>query len=123
MHSEEPYESALILEGCNPADEKVKSAIYKGTVGECVREHERLSELRTIGLPYVQGGNGTPKITTLEDDLQNVKIAQESIDRTIETINHKSTNEYTEMLDDELARHKANLNHIGKKIEVIIEKL
>ena len=124
LHSEEPYEAALILEEYMEDTTKKKYAIYKGTASECVREHDRLSELRyTLRQSYVQSGNGTPKISTLEDDLQNVKIAQESIDRTIKTINHKSTNEYTEMLDDELGRHKANLNHIEKKIEVIIEKL
>ena len=71
----------------------------------------------------MQRGNGTPRITTLEEDLQNVKIAEESIDRIIKTIKHKSTHEYTEMLDEELGRHKANLNHTGRKIEEIINKL
>ena len=122
LHPEEAYECALVV--VEMEKETVKYAIYKGTASECVCKHDRLSELRyTSRQPYIQSGNGTPKISTLEDDLQNVKIAQESIDRTIKTINHKSTNEYTEMLDDELGRHKANLSHIEKKIAMILEKL
>ena len=123
LHSEEPYESALVLEEYM-GDEKVKYAIYKGTASECVCEHDKLSEMRyTLRQSYMQNGNGTPKISTLEKDLQNVKIAQESIDRTIKAINHESTNEFTEMLDEELGRHKANLNNIEKTIEKIISKL
>lgn len=123
LHSEEPYDFALMVEEYI-GGKKVKYAIYKGTVSECCREHHRLSKLRyEEQRPYMQCGNGTPRITTLEEDLQNVKIAQESINRTIKTIHHKSTNEYTEMLDEELGRHKANLSHVGRKIAEIINKL
>ena len=123
LHSEEPYECALVLEECM-REETVKYAIYKGTTGECVHEHNRLNELRYgEKRPYAQNGNGTPKISTLEDHLHDIKIAQESIDRTVKTINHKTTNKYAELLDEELKRHKIELDRIENIIQETIGRL